>query len=290
MCQKQYENRFVLIDSNLFHAIMTIEDSGVTSYRGYEADDCVGMQPSVEPARGLCENHKPNRFFGIERKRIKGFCTCKTLCFSHQKGVILISTSNNILYQAASVWKNLTEYRYIFTYGYKKQLYTINLAFSMGDFPHLAGFQYLKDLALPRYNPSQTVNRILEHKIRYEQIIKGVQYEEMVKPRLEALVHLEDILNNEFLFFSYMPKMYPFTTTIKADYLISSHLDLINFVFIIQNNNNGNSKCDYLCCSAFAKGERNYEANQRPLALLRKERIHIPTNTSLTIIDKLNPS
>lgn len=37
--------------------------------------------------------------------------------------------SNNILYQAAYVWNKLTDYRYIFTYGYKNQLYTINLTF-----------------------------------------------------------------------------------------------------------------------------------------------------------------
>ena len=35
----------------------------MTSYRGDEAIDCVGMQLIVEPARGLCGNHKPNRFF-----------------------------------------------------------------------------------------------------------------------------------------------------------------------------------------------------------------------------------
>ena len=105
----------------------------------------------------------------------------------------------------------------------------------------------------------------------------------MVKPRLKALIHLEDILNNEFLLFSYMPKMYPFTTTIKADYLISSHLNTTSFVFIIQTTSNGDAKCDYLCCSAFTKGERDYEANQRTRALLKKERIHIPTNTGARI-------
>ena len=94
--------------------------------------------------------------------------------------------SNNILYQAASVWNTLTDYCYVFTYGYKNQLYTINLSFSMEDFPHLAGFQY-----------------------------------------------------------------------------------------------------DYLCCSAFTKGERDYEANQRRGALLKKERIHIPTNSTTVLFDKL---
>ena len=34
----------------------------MTSHRGYEAVDCVGMQPTVEPDLGLCDNLKPNRF------------------------------------------------------------------------------------------------------------------------------------------------------------------------------------------------------------------------------------
>ncbi|MBQ4523249.1 MAG: hypothetical protein IJA10_09895 [Lachnospiraceae bacterium] len=195
---------------------------------------------------------------------------------------------NNILYQAAFVWKKLTEYYYIFTYGYKKRLYTINLTFSMEDFPHLAGFQYLKDLSLPRYNPNKIVDRILEQKIKYEQIIKGSQYIAMVKPRLEALIRLENILEKDFLLFSYMPQMYPFTTMIKADYLISSHLDLVSFVFIIQTTPGRKAKCDYLCCSTFIKNERDYETNQRSRTILKKERIHILTNTSTILLDKIH--
>lgn len=42
----------------------------MTSYRGVEAIGCVGMQLIVEPDLGLCDNLKPNRFFGIERKRL----------------------------------------------------------------------------------------------------------------------------------------------------------------------------------------------------------------------------
>lgn len=197
---------------------------------------------------------------------------------------------NDVLYQAASVWKKLTEYCYVFTYGYKKQLRTINLTFSMGDFPHLAGFQYLKDLSLPRYNTSKIVDKILEHKITYEQVSKGVQYVEMVKPRLEAIVRLKDILENDFRLFSYMPQMYPFTTTIKADYLISSHLDFVNFVFIIQSSCGDVARCDYLCCSAFTKGERDYETNQRMRTLLKKERIHIATNSLTILYDRLEPN
>lgn len=259
----------------------------MTSYRGYETVDCVGMQPTAEPASGLCGNHKPNRFFGIERKRIYGVLLMQDSVF-YKEGAYMNTPSDNILYQAASVWKNLTEYLYIFTYGYKNKLYTINLTFSPQEFPHLAGFHYLKDVSLPRYNSEKIMDKILSGKITLAQIEKGMQYIDVVKPRLEALTRFHDILETNFNLFSYMPHMYPFTTTIKADYLISSHLDLASFVFIIQTVPNGNAKCDYLCCSAFTKGNRDYETNQRPRTILRKERIHIATNTSEILYDKLS--
>ena len=54
----------------------------------------------------------------------------------------------DLLQQSAQAWKEITEYRYLFTYGYKNQLYPINLTFSLEDYPHLAGFQYMKDISL----------------------------------------------------------------------------------------------------------------------------------------------
>ncbi|MCM1261523.1 MAG: PBECR4 domain-containing protein [Butyrivibrio sp.] len=79
---------------------------------------------------------------------------------------------DDILYQAASAWNKLTEYRYKFIYGYKNKLYHINLTFSVEDFPHLAGFQYLKDISFPRYNHRKIVSRIIDGAIKFEQIQK----------------------------------------------------------------------------------------------------------------------
>ena len=110
----------------------------------------------------------------------------------------------------------------------------------------------------------------------------------MIKPRLEALVHLKESLDNEFHLYSYMPRMYPFITSIKADYLISSHFSVDNFIFIIKANSQGTLKCDFLCCSIFEKGDRDYETNQRPRTLVKKERIHIPSNTTDILLDKLS--
>ena len=110
----------------------------------------------------------------------------------------------DILYRAAEVWKELTEYHYVFTYGYKGELHEIKLTFSPEDFPHLAGFHYLKDIALPRYSPRKTVDMILSGKITYDKVKKGTLYQEYVKPRLLALVRLKEILEQEFDLFSYM--------------------------------------------------------------------------------------
>ncbi len=194
----------------------------------------------------------------------------------------------DILKQSALTWKELTEYRYQFIYGYKKTLYPITLTFSNEDYPHLAGFQYMKDISLPNYSSAKIADRILEGKITFEQIQKAAQYEEMIKPRLEALVHLKNSLDNDFNLYSFMSRMYPFITNIKADYLITSHLVIDSYVFIIHTTPKGDAKCDFLCCSAFAKGDRDYETNQRKRALLKKERIHIASNTTTVLLNKLN--
>ena len=58
-----------------------------------------------------------------------------------------------------------------------------NLTFSLEDYPHLAGFQYMKDISLPNYTSARTVNRILEDKIIFAKIQKAAKYGEMIKPR-----------------------------------------------------------------------------------------------------------
>ena len=120
----------------------------------------------------------------------------------------------NVLYQAAAVWKDLMNYRYILTYGCRNKSYEINLTFSADEFSHLAGFQYLKDISLPRYNSRKIVDMILSGKITYKAIQKGMQYREMVEPRLLALVRLKEVLEQDFELFSYVPNLYPFVTQI----------------------------------------------------------------------------
>lgn len=141
----------------------------------------------------------------------------------------------DLLVLAASAWTELTEYRYSFTYGYRKQLYTICLSFSVQDFPHLAGFQYLKDIQLPKFNPPKAVEMILSGKIKYDTVQKA--HSSIISSNLDylPLVHLKDTLENDFGLYSFMPRFYPFATTIKADYLIATLTGSIDFIFIIRS-------------------------------------------------------
>lgn len=193
----------------------------------------------------------------------------------------------DIFLEAACVWKELTNYQYTITYGYKGKLRKVTITFSPSHFPHLAGFQYLKDITLPQYPPNQIVNRIIEGKFNYSSITKSINFENLVKPRLEALIQLKTILDHNFSLFAYTPQYYPFRTAIKADFLISSRVSSVNYVFVIQSTTSNKQEQNYLCCSAFAKGDRDYEANQRKRTLLKKEKLHLPTNTVTILYDKL---
>lgn len=193
--------------------------------------------------------------------------------------------TETLLYRAASTWKSLSGFRYSFTYGFRRRLHTLNLSFSPEDFPHLAGFQYLKDLILPRYTPAKTIERILDGTISQSMIEKGQQYEELVQPRLLALASLNRIMDSPFTLYSYMPQMYPFYTALKADYLIASHLDNISFVFLVKNGST-DMVCDCICCSTFVKDYRDYEVNQRPYTLLKKTRTNLLTSESSILFIK----
>ena len=193
----------------------------------------------------------------------------------------MCESSPDILYQAACIWWDLTQYQYNLTYGLKNRLHVIHLTFFPEDFPHLAGFQYLKDISLPRYNSNKVILRILDKTITLASIQKAQQFEKMVLPRLHALLQLKETLEHDFLFYSYIPHRYPFYTKIKADYFIVSPSNNPSFVFLIQSHPD-----TYSCCSTFEQTDRDYRQNQHSLALLRKEQIHLATQTSTILYDR----
>ncbi len=195
------------------------------------------------------------------------------------------SFSGSLLYKATATWISLMNYKYDFTYGYKKKLHTISLSFTPDEYYHLSGFHYLDDLAIPRYTAEKLLTNIMNGIITQAQIEKSNNYINMVKPRLSAIACLDEILTSEFALYSYKPNMYPFYTNLTADYIITSHKDNVIFVFLIgQNQTEVISKC--ICTSAFTKGERDYTTNQRSYTLLKKARLNISSNISETLYIK----
>lgn len=191
--------------------------------------------------------------------------------------------TDNLLLKAASAWNKLHNYDYQIIYGRKGRAYTVDIRFSSGDFPHLAGFQYLNDIVLPIYSNQKIVDKIIEGKIRDQDISKSVKYADSVVPRLEALICLQNTLDGNFKLFSFIPEHYPFHTSIKADYLIVSELNNASFVFLIRENQKDTGYC---CCSTFVMSNRDYRQNQHELTLLKKTKINTVDFSSETLYVK----
>lgn len=187
------------------------------------------------------------------------------------------------LYQAAQVWKRLCLIQYELVYGKKKSLYEINLSFDPTEFYHLAGFQYLKDLSLLKMSSKKMLEAVINRKITQQQVEHGQQYKDMVEPRLIALIYLEQCLDSDFLLYTYRKDFYSFYTSIAADYLIASETPLSSFAFIIKDG--GNMRCDFVCCSTFAEGKRNYRQNQRQCSLLKKVKVNKATGERAVLMD-----
>ncbi|MBR4776284.1 MAG: hypothetical protein IK007_01580 [Lachnospiraceae bacterium] len=194
-------------------------------------------------------------------------------------------SSASLLYNAAATWTLLLDFTYEFVYGFKKKLYTVSVSFSPKEFYHLAGFHYLDDLSLPKYNAKKLLTNILTGTIKQEQIEKSIHYEALVKPRLIALSSLKTILDSAFAFYSFKPQMCPFHTSLKADYLIAGHLEDTHYIFLIKENQAGIIS-DCICSSTFIKEDRDYETNQRSYTLLKKSRTIISENITEVIYIK----
>lgn len=191
--------------------------------------------------------------------------------------------NTDLLWSAAQAWDKLCKIQYTITYGYKAKLYHINLTFEPEDFYHLAGFPHARDIQLPRFNQSKVLKKILEGKITEKMLAKSRNYSAMILPRLQAIIHMENSLDHDFFLYSYRRDLYPFYTSIKADFLLSYHSDEIYFMFIIKNGSISVQSFDFTFVSAFSADSRNYEMNQRRRTILKKTKTNLLSGNSMVI-------
>ncbi len=210
------------------------------------------------------------------------------LLFFRKKDVNKLEQSTEtLLFRAACAWQALQNVRYRFTYGRKSVLTVIELGFPQDGFHHLAGFQHLKDLQLPRANAARTMELVLNGVITQEQIQKGIKFQKTVLPRLQALVRLQDTLERDPVLYAFAAGKCPFHTDIVADYLIVNEQPETDFVFILKTDKAEQEIADFVCCSAFEKTFRDYTAGQGKRILLKRERIDCTTGETVVLYNRL---
>lgn len=174
----------------------------------------------------------------------------------------------DLLYEAAAAWQKLIACAYRITYGKSGVLHTITLKFDAGEFYHLAGFQYLRDLALPvRFSHAKAIDAMLTGKITEAHIAKSENYE-AIKERLTAITRLQAALDTSFKVFRFNPDVLPFYTKIKAENLILAKCGEVVFLFTDQaEDGTAFSKSIFL-----KRADRDFSKNQKLLSVLKVER------------------
>lgn len=188
---------------------------------------------------------------------------------------------------ALNAFRKLLDYQYHFTIAYSKKLFDILLVFDERDFHHLAGFQYLSDIDIPK-SAKQLFSKIDSGKINDNTLSDSVNYLKVndsyanVKDRIHGLQFLREYIESNNIIFKYVKNMNRYSS-IKADFMIKSTVDHKEAYIFIRKR----SKSDTYCiCSFFAnpgaeyKGVRSY--------WLYKSKINLLNDTEEVFLDKLN--
>lgn len=185
------------------------------------------------------------------------------------------------------VFQKLTSYKYSFIIANKKKKHHIFLTFSDKDFFHLAGFQYLSDIDIPK-NPSTLLKKINSDKINDAYLKNSVHYEKVntsyanVKNRIWGLQFIEEYLENRNIVCKYVRFMNRYSA-IDADYLITSVLNHKTAYIFLRKRNKENNYC---ICSFFIESQTEYKGIKA--YWLYKSKINIDTNEETILYNRLS--
>lgn len=176
---------------------------------------------------------------------------------------------DDLLFEAAKAWEYLLDIQYVLNYGMKDRILRYVLKFRKEDFFHLAGFQYLNDINIPKYSKAKYLEKVIDRTILGEHIRKSLNYDKYVKPRLEGLILLNELLHSPFKTYIFRSKCLNFGTEIKAKFLITNpEMLVIVFLFVDENTE---EITDLFCRSIFIKDSRDYTQNQKAIRIMYKE-------------------
>lgn len=171
---------------------------------------------------------------------------------------------------AAVKWNSLQNTQYFLVLGHKKSTEYINMTFRPEDFDHLSGMQYANDIDFGlhrnQYRGHKLIPALLSEKLDDKLIEKSKSWDK-ISERLSAIIHLDEILDSDFLIYKFDRFKLPFHSDIKAAYCIYSET-YKNGVFLFLDEE---QRC-YYCKSVFEKDCNDYRTNQTRWTVLKKEK------------------
>lgn len=184
------------------------------------------------------------------------------------------------LKQAALSFKKLLNQEYDFIIGRKGVKREFRITFVESDFHHLCGLHKLIDISqVQKKDRTKVFEEILSDDIKMETIQKSAFYSEMAD-RLEALPHLEKMLDSNDLIFRYCSRKNPWSR-IEADFLLEGMiLEKRTFLFV-----SGITEIKS-CVSFFPFDKTDFSTNQERYTLLEKRKKDIGSKIITLLFDR----
>ncbi len=191
-------------------------------------------------------------------------------------------TMSDIL-EAARAFTNLLDIEYQLVLGRKNKIIPISITFNENNFFHLAGLHYLTDRTKILFGDRAILlQKILSNIITINQISSSRCYYE-IKERIDYLIYLEQILDDNKTVFKYNPHLEIFSA-IQAEFLMKNEVKSRNvFTFLSQDKSTGK----YFCRSFFPQTDKDYSIGQTNWTLLYKKKIQKSTGIETVLYDRL---
>lgn len=196
----------------------------------------------------------------------------------------------DLIRERAQIYKELLGIEYFYTLAYKNKTSKIKIQFYKNDFSHLIGFHKLTDIESYLGKRSNTIERILKGRIKYNKIKNSKNYNHIDK-RLIEFVKIKDVLENENSVFKINTNISK--TKIPIDYIITISSDnelnpLEHLILCLKIENQGKNSINCCCVSFLVEDNIDfYINNQLKYTVLKKEKYNKLRDTKETIY--LNP-
>lgn len=169
---------------------------------------------------------------------------------------------------AAEAWDPMVKIHYDLIIGRKGVAKCIELHFRPDDFRHLSGMHYANDIDFKLHEDEFRGGKliaVLRSGKLDDSLIEKSRAWPKIAGRLNAVLHIKEILESDFKIYDFSPRKLPFHSKITAEYLLYSE-ELKDGIFLFFDQDAET----YYCKSIFERDSGDYQANQSLWKVLKK--------------------